>query len=95
MRTLVKSIILFLLPAVLFAQSVRWDPPGGTLPVGEATGLQLIFDGCEPKGNPNPPRVPGLTLQLNGQSSNISIINGSYSHTVTCNFAALLSQNRR
>ena len=94
MRTLVKSIILFLLPAVLFAQSVRWDPPGGTLPVGEATGLQLIFDGCEPKGNPNPPRVPGLTLQLNGQSSNISIINGSYSHTVTCNFAALLSQKQ-
>ncbi len=78
----------------LHAQSVRWDPPGGTLAVGEATGLQLVFDDCEPKGNPNPPRVTGLTLQLNGQSSNISIINGSYSHTVTCNFAALLTQKQ-
>jgi len=94
MRTFIKSIIFLLLPIALLAQSVRWDPPGGTLPVGEATGLQLIFDGCEPKGNPNPPKVAGLTLQMNGQSSNISIINGSYSHTVTCNFAALLTQKQ-
>jgi BatD DUF11 like domain len=96
MRKKIHSLIFLLLvtPALLRSQSVHWDPPGGTLAVGEATGLQLVFDDCEPKGNPNPPRVSGLTLQLNGQSSNISIINGSYSHTVTCNFAALLAQKQ-
>jgi hypothetical protein len=76
------------------AQSVRWDPPGGTLAVGEATTLQLVFEDCEPKGTPAPPRVPGLSLQYGGQSSNISIINGSYSHTFSCSYTALLSRKQ-
>jgi len=76
------------------AQSVHWEPPGGTLPVGESTTLQLVFEDCEPKDTPAPPRVPGLALDYAGQSSNMSIINGSYSHSVSCSYTALLSRKQ-
>ena len=74
------------------AQSVHWEPPGGTLAVGEASTLQLVFDDCEPKDTPAPPRVPGLTLEYAGQSTSVSIINGSYSHSVSCSYTALLGR---
>ncbi len=53
-------------------QSVHWDPPGGQLPAGEATTLQLVFDDCEPKGSPAVPKVGGLVLEYAGQASNMS-----------------------
>ena len=78
--------------AALHAQSAHWEPAGGTLPVGQVTSLQLVFENCEPNGTPAPPAVDGLTLEYAGQSSNISWINGDYSRSVTYNYAALLSQ---
>jgi len=96
MRVLPLRLILFLgLLAVAKGQSVRWDPPGGPLPVGQATALQLVFDDCEPKDTPKPPKVDGLTIEYGGgQSTSMSWTNGTYSHTVSYGFSALLTDSR-
>jgi hypothetical protein len=78
----------------LRAQSVHWDPPSGVIPVGQVTQLQLVFDDCTPNDTPAPPRIDGLRLDYEGQSSNISMINGSFSRNVTITFAALLAQQK-
>jgi hypothetical protein len=74
------------------AQSIHWDPPGGTLPVGEVSQLQLVFDECSPDDVPVPPKVDGLRLDYQGQSSQVSIINGTFSKNVSMTFAVLLSK---
>jgi hypothetical protein len=92
------SIALFIPAAVLAAalpasgQSIHWDPPGGTLPVGEVSSLQLIFDDCSPEDVPVPPKVDGLRIDYQGQSSQVSIINGSFTKNVSVSFAVLLSK---
>jgi hypothetical protein len=63
--------------------------------VGEASSLQLVFDDCSPDDSPTPPKVDGLRLESQGQSSNISFINGTYSKNVTINFFALLSKQQQ
>ncbi len=73
---------------------MHWDPPGGSLPVGEVSSLQLVFDDCSPEDTPAPPKVDGLRLDYQGQSSNISIINGTFSRNVTMTYAALLTQQQ-
>lgn len=84
----------FALPGVtaLRAQSVHWDPPGGSLPVGQSTALRLVFENCAPKDEPVPPKVDGLTLQLYGKGSNTSIVNGSMTVSETFTFAAALTK---
>jgi hypothetical protein len=84
----------FLAAPLLPGQSAHWDPPGGTLPVGEVSQLQLIFDDCTPDDTPVPPKVDGLKLVNQGQSSNISIINGTFSRTVSVGYSALLAKQQ-
>jgi hypothetical protein len=75
------------------AQSARWDPPGGNLPVGELTALQLVFEDCTPDDVPVvPPKVDGLRMDFQGQSSFTSLINGTYSKSMSMTFAVLLSR---
>ena len=90
LRTFALSLLVV---CRLAAQSVRWEqPPGGSLPVGQATQLQLVFEDCAPEGTPALPKVDGLTLEYVGQSSNMSLINGELSRSVTLAYAALLSR---
>lgn len=90
---------LFALPLLLLAlamaargQTVRWEPPSGTLAFNQSDELQLVFEGCEPSDDPAVPAVPGLALQAVGRSSNMSIVNGRISQTVTLSFRARASQ---
>jgi len=78
----------------LRAQSVHWDPPRGTLPVGEVAQLQLVFDDCTPNDTPAPPKVDGLRIDYEGQSSNISMVNGTFSRNVAVAYAVLLSKHQ-
>ena len=94
LRVLRFALVLSLLAAAARAQSVRWDPPGGSLPVGQSTSLQLVCDDCEAKDTPTPPKVDGLALEYEGSSSSMSWINGSFSHSVTYNYTALLSRDQ-
>ena len=94
MRFTLFSLLALLAPVAATAQSARWDPPGGTLAVGETSTLQLVFDGCDPKETPVPPAVDGLTLEFGGRSTNISWNNGDFSKTVTLSYSALLTKRQ-
>jgi len=78
----------------LEAQVVAWSPAGGKLPAGIISELSLIFENCEPKGDPAPPKVPGLMLALRGSSQSISIVNFKRTATVTFSFAARLEKKQ-
>ncbi len=95
-RYILLYIVLAFGAAGAAAQSVHWEPARGTLAVGQATALGLIYDGCEPKGTAQPalPKVDGLTLQFYGRSENTSMVNFSFSRTVTLTYAALLSKKQ-
>jgi BatD DUF11 like domain len=73
------------------AQSIHWDPPGGTLPAGEVSSLRLVFDDCSPDDTPSIPKVEGLRLDYQGQSNSYSIINGSFSRDVSMTYSVLIS----
>ena len=92
-RTSIAPLLLAaaLLAAPLSAQSVHWDPPGGSIPSGEVSSLRLVFDDCSPEDTPSVPKVEGLRLDYQGQSSNYSIINGSFSRDVSITYSALMT----
>ncbi len=91
--TLLLCVLLGLLGR-LGAQSVAWSPAGGKLPAGIISELSLIFENCEPKGDPAPPKVPGLMLALRGSSQSVSIVNFRRTATVTFSFAARLEKKQ-
>src|SRR3954468_9368489 len=89
--------IVFALPLALAvvgrAQSVHWDPSGGSIPVGQTSALRLVFEECAAKGQPTLPKVADLTLQFMGQGSNTSIINGTICSSETLTYALALTKN--
>lgn len=94
-RLLSLFLFLGLTAAILHGQSVQWDPPRGTLAVGQPGELQLIFESCTPEPNIRLPKVEGLTLEFVGRSTSTSIINFKRSDSVTVTYAALLSRKQR
>ncbi|HEY1791713.1 MAG TPA: BatD family protein [Opitutaceae bacterium] len=86
------ALVAAALAARLGAQTVSWDPPGGSLPVGEVSQLTLVFEDCSPDGDPAPPKVDGLRIEYQGQSSNLSLINGSFSRSVSLSYGVLLAK---
>jgi hypothetical protein len=93
MRFRFFSLLFALLPALLRAQSVHWDPASGSLPVGQATALRLVFEECAPKVQPEIPKVADLTFQYVGPTSNTSIINGTISSSEILTFAVALTKD--
>lgn len=87
-KFIVHVIALASLVALARAQTGRWEPEGGTLAFGQTSQLQLIFEGCVPKGQPTLPTVDGLTLQFAGNSSQTSIVNGTVTRTEALTYAA-------
>jgi hypothetical protein len=96
MRWILPLVLLAALLAapVARAQTIRWDPPGGSLPVGEVASLQLVFEGCSPEQVPALPKVDGVHFEYLGQSSSTSLINGSFSQVLVLTFSALLSKQQ-
>lgn len=93
MMSRLRLLFLFLGAALLAgAQSVRWEPPGGTLSFNQTSELQLVFENCEAKGEPAVPAVPGLQLQSVGTARNMSIVNGRMSQSVVITFHARATQ---
>lgn len=84
---IVLFLVLFLvLPGRFLAQSVRWDPPGGQLGFNQVSQLSLVFEDCEPDGDPALPTVDGLQFGRPSQSSQTSIVNFNVSRTYSLNF---------
>ena len=87
-RILARFFILLLLAAGLRAQSVRWQPPGGTLALNQVSQLSLVFDQCEPDGTVALPAVDGLEIGGSpgrSESSSIRMENGTVNsqHSIT------------
>ena len=76
-------VLLLLTGAIpALAQSVRWDPPGGSLGFNQVGQLALVFEDCEPDGEPKLPAVDGLQFAGRpSQSSQTSMINFKISRT--------------
>ncbi|MFT3828720.1 MAG: BatD family protein [Opitutaceae bacterium] len=68
--------------AAVFAQSVAWDPPAGTLARGQTSELSLVFDDCAPAGEIELPVLSGLQVGRPAQSSQTSIVNFKMSQRV-------------
>jgi tetratricopeptide (TPR) repeat protein len=83
MRLLRSLLLLAFLGSTAAAQTVRWQPAGGTLARGQASDLVLIFDNCEPTGDIPLPSVPNLQFGTanRGQQSSTNIINGRVQST--------------
>ena len=97
MRRLQKLFIfvvsLAAFTAATRAQTVHWEPPAGSLAFGQTSELQLVFEGCAPKGDPVLPKVEGLLLQrAAGQSSQTFINNGTVTRTETLSYATRPTQ---
>ena len=61
-RTLFSIAGALLLSVAAFAQSVRWDPPGGQLGFNQISQISLVFEGCEPEEGAKLPQVEGLSF---------------------------------
>lgn len=73
--------------SVVTAQSVRWSPPGGTIPIERQSKLQLIFENCRPEREPEIPEVDGLILLRRGTSTQVNIVNFDIERTTIHEFA--------
>src|SRR6187549_131931 len=70
LQMLCRWILLAITPLAALAQSVRWDPPSGSLGFNQIGQLSLVFEDCEPDGEPKLPAVDGL--QFAGRPSQSS-----------------------
>jgi hypothetical protein len=65
------------------AQSVRWEPAGGTLGRDQTSTLALIFDNAAPDETPVPPDAPGLEfIGAAGRSEQTSLNIGTGARNV-------------
>lgn len=72
MRRLLTFVFLSVFAAVAaHAQSVRWENGDS----GDPSDIQLVFQDCSPDGDPQIPRIDGVTLTLSGSSSQTTMNN--------------------
>ena len=69
------SLLLALVPGAALAQRVYWEPGAGSLAYNQVSPLQLVFENCQPEGDPKLPSVGGLEMQYTGSSSTFSMEN--------------------
>ena len=75
-----------------FAQTARWQPDRGSLGLGQASEIQLVFENCSPNGTPTVPRVNGVSLELAGQSQSTEIVNFNVTRRVLLTYVARPTQ---
>jgi hypothetical protein len=71
----VLVLLTLTLPTLTRAQTVRWEPPGGQLGFNQVSDLALVFENCEPDGDPRLPAVDGLQYGRPSQSSEMNMVN--------------------
>ncbi len=63
-----------------------------TITLGENVRLGFTFEGAQPKDPPAPPTIANLQVTYSGQASQIQIINGQSTSSVTYNYSVLPRQ---
>ncbi|MDB6094795.1 MAG: hypothetical protein JWM32_2357 [Verrucomicrobia bacterium] len=82
MRRFLACIFLCSLALVARAQSVHWEGSPD-----DPSEVQLVFEDCAPDGDPRLPPIADVTMTLIGNSSQTSIINGSFSRSTVLNYS--------
>lgn len=76
-RSIIALCLLFLGAGAARAQSVHWESSDS----GDPSELQLIFQDCTPEGDPQLPRMEGVTMALVSTSSQATLNNFSLSRS--------------
>ena len=89
-----RSLLLLLaiiagLGARLAAQSVRWEPAES----GLSNAIMLVFENCEPDGQPALPAIPGVSFTPAGRSVSTNIVNFQMTQTVALTYVVRGPQN--
>lgn len=79
---MLAALVALCTGAALRAQSVHWE--NGDSQFGSM--VQLVFDGCEPNGEPQLPRIEGVTLTRVGESTSVNMINGDVTKSVILSY---------
>ncbi|MCU0793768.1 MAG: BatD family protein, partial [Opitutaceae bacterium] len=77
---LLRSLLLVAVLAAVCAraQSVRWEPAGGSLAREQISALRLVFQDAEPSDTPTLPATPGLVVEPNPARSEQSTFNVTF-----------------
>ena len=88
-RPLFFLLALFASALAARAQSVRWEPSES----GMSSAISLVFENCEPEGEPRLPPIPGVSFTLTGRSTSTNIVNFRVTQSVTLSFLVRGPQN--
>jgi len=92
LRLLPVLAILLVSVALTKGQSARWQPDRGTLGLGQTSEIQLVLEDCSPDGTPVIPSIPGLSLELAGQSQSTEIVNFNVTRRTLLTYLVRASQ---
>lgn len=90
MRFFRTTLTAFTLIAAAVAQTARWEQAES----GLGTNLALVFENCEPDGQPALPSIPGLAFSFTGRSESVNIVNFQMTRSVTLGYAARTQGNQ-
>ena len=63
-RSVFPALLLLVLATIVRGQSVRWEAADGGMP----NTVVLVYENCEPDGQPELPALPGVTFTFQGRS---------------------------
>ncbi|MGA2445952.1 MAG: BatD family protein [Opitutaceae bacterium] len=81
------ALLLALASGDALAQRVYWEPGAGSLAYNQVSQLQLVFENCQPDGDPKIPSVNGLEMQYTGNGSTFSMENMNVTRRAMLNYA--------
>ena len=88
-------VLLFLVvaPSARAEVTLRAEIEPNAVEVGEAAGLTVTVEGASRlNARPSIPSVAGLDIQSRGQSSNLSIVNGRMSQSISFQYAVFATK---
>ncbi|MBI5690845.1 MAG: BatD family protein [Verrucomicrobia bacterium] len=89
MRILWPLLCLAILGISARGQTVRWEPAES----GLSSAVALVFENCEPDGQPALPSIPGVRFEFGGQSTQINVVNTRMTRTVALTYRVRGPQN--
>ena len=78
------------LSVAVSAQTARWEQAES----GLGTNLALVFENCEPDGQPALPSIPGVAFSFTGRSECVNIVNFQMTRSVTLGYAVRTPGNQ-
>jgi hypothetical protein len=81
-RLLSLIVVSFTAALAARAQSVRWEPAES----GMANAVVLVYENCEPDGQPELPSIPGVTFTPIGRTESMNMVNFQTTRSVMLSY---------